>query len=178
LFDGYWEDIGTVGAFLKANLDLNDTPASFEFATGDYTIFTRPRYLPCTRIADATVKSALLADGCVIGRGAVIENSVIGVRARIGDNSWITDSYIMGADIVELEADLAANEAAGRPDIGIGAGTVIRRAIVDKNARIGRNVRITNEAGIQESEDSPYFAIKDGVVVIPKFTLLADGTEI
>jgi glucose-1-phosphate adenylyltransferase len=178
VFDGYWEDIGTIGAFLKANLDLNNDPPPFEFYTKEYTIFTRPRYLPCSRISGATLTNTLLADGCVVGRGAVIENSVIGVRARIGAGATIRDSYVMGADEIESEEDRHRNEQAGRPHIGIGAHTVIENAIVDKNVRIGSHVRITNEKRILESESSPQFSIHDGVVVVPKFTILLDGTRI
>jgi glucose-1-phosphate adenylyltransferase len=178
LFDGYWEDIGTVGAFLQANLDLTNDHPPFEFAASNYTIFTRPRYLPCTRIAGAQIRESLISDGVIVGLGCKIENSIIGVRGRIADNVTIKDSYIMGADEVEDPEDLRANEQAGRPHIGIGAGTVIERAIIDKNARIGANVRIINPQKLVDSEESPQYVIRDGVVVIPKFTIIPDGTVI
>ena len=175
LFDGYWEDIGTVGAFHKANIDLTRDNPPFDFTFGDNPIYTRPRYLPCSRLSGATVTDSLISDGCVIGKNSVIENSVIGVRAQIAENVTIRNSYIMGADSYENPKQIAANVRANRPDIGIGAGSRIENAIVDKNARIGRNVRIVNEAGIVESDESPHYVIRDKIVVIPKFTILQDG---
>ena len=115
LFDGYWEDIGTVGAFHKANIDLTQDDPPFDFNSGDHPIFTRPRYLPCSRLAGATVTDSLIADGCIIGRGSVIENSVIGVRAQIGENVTIRNSYIMGADSYEVPKQLADNARAIGP---------------------------------------------------------------
>ena len=122
LFDGYWEDIGTVGAFHKANIDLTRDNPPFDFTFGDHPIFTRPRYLPCSRLSGATVTNSLISDGCVIGKGSVIENSVIGVRAQIAENVTIRNSYIMGADSYENAKQIAANARASRPNIGIGAG--------------------------------------------------------
>jgi glucose-1-phosphate adenylyltransferase len=178
LFDGYWEDIGTVGAFHQANIDLAKDAPPFDFASGENTIFTRPRYLPCARILGATVTNSLIADGCTIGHGAVVENSVIGVRAQIGEGVVIRNSYIMGADSFESPAQRASNARAGRPHVGIGAGSRIEDAIIDKNARVGRNVRILNEAGVVDSEEAPHYVIRDRIVVIPKFTILQDGTVI
>jgi glucose-1-phosphate adenylyltransferase len=178
LFDGYWEDIGTVGAFHKANIDLTCENPPFDFVSGENTIFTRPRYLPCSRILGATVKDSLISDGCTIGRGCIIENSVIGVRAHIADDVVIRNSYVMGADSYESSKQLDANRRAGRPNIGIGSNSRIEDAIIDKNARIGRNVRILNEAGVVEFEEAPHYVIRDKIVVIPKFTFLQDGTVI
>ncbi len=178
LFDGYWEDIGTIGAFHKANIDLTHDEPAFDFTFGDHPIFTRPRYLPCSKISGATISNSLIADGCLIGRGAVIEDSVIGVRAQIGENAVIRNTYIMGADFYEQHRHVTANARAHRPDIGIGADSRIENAIIDKNARIGRGVKILNEARLVDSEDAPHYLIRDGIVVIPKFTILQDGTVI
>jgi glucose-1-phosphate adenylyltransferase len=178
LFDGYWEDIGTVGAFHKANIDLTRDNPPFDFTFGDHPIYTRPRYLPCSRLSGATVTDSLISDGCVIGKNSVIENSVIGVRAQIAENVTIRNSYIMGSDGYENARQVAANLRASRPDIGIGAGSLIENAIVDKNARIGKNVRIINEAGTVEAEESSHYLIRDKIVVIPKFTILPDGLVI
>ncbi|HEV3167911.1 MAG TPA: glucose-1-phosphate adenylyltransferase [Isosphaeraceae bacterium] len=178
LFDGYWEDIGTVGAFHKANIDLTKENPPFDFMLDDHPIFTRPRNLPCSRLAGVKVVDSLISDGCVIGKGSVIEHSVIGVRAQIADNVTVRNSYIMGADSYEAAKQIAANARLGRPNNGIGANSVIENAIVDKNARLGRNVRILNEAGIVESEEHPLYTIRDGIVVIPKFTIFQDGTII
>ena len=146
LFDGYWEDIGTVGAFHQANIDLTRDDPPFDFTSETSPIFTRPRYLPCSRISGATVKNSLICDGCVIGRGSVIENSVIGVRLDIGENVTIRDTYIMGIDFYEQPAP-ARREPAARParTSASAPNSVIERAIIDKNARIGRNVKILNE---------------------------------
>jgi glucose-1-phosphate adenylyltransferase len=178
LFDGYWEDIGTVGAFHKANIDLTRDNPPFDFIFGDHPIFTRPRYLPCSRLSGATVTNSLIADGCVIGRGSVIENSVIGVRAQIAEDVTIRNSYIMGTDGYEQSRHLEDNRRAQRPDIGIGAGSVVENAIVDKNARIGCGVRIANEAGVVDSEEAAHYVIRDKIVVIPKYTILPDRTVI
>jgi glucose-1-phosphate adenylyltransferase len=108
----------------------------------------------------------------------VIENSVIGVRARIAENVTIRDTYIMGIDVLEHEPQFAENQRLGRPSIGVGAGSVIERAIIDKNARIGKNVRVSNSRGTVDSEEQPTHLIRDGVVVIPKSAVLSDGTVI
>jgi glucose-1-phosphate adenylyltransferase len=175
LFDGYWEDIGTVGAFHQANIDLTKDDPPFDFTYGDNPIFTRPRYLPCSRIAGATVTNSLISDGCLIGKGSVIENSVIGVRAQIGENATIRNTYIMGTDLYEQDRHLADNARAGRPSFGVGANSIIENAIIDKNARIGRNVQIRNAAGLVEDESSPLYVIRDKIVVIPKQTILPDN---
>jgi glucose-1-phosphate adenylyltransferase len=174
LFDGYWEDIGTVGAFHQANIDLTRDNPPFDFTFGDHPIFTRPRYLPCARLSGVTVNNSLISDGCVIGRGSVIENSVIGVRAQIAENATIRNTYIMGADFYEQPRHIADNARANRPHIGVGANSVVENAIIDKNARIGRNVRIVNEAGVENSEEAPHYVIRDKIVVIPKYTILQD----
>jgi glucose-1-phosphate adenylyltransferase len=178
LFDGYWEDIGTIGAFHQANIELTRDDPPFDFASEAGPIFTRHRFLACSRIAGATVKHSLICDGTVIGHGSVIEDSVIGVRARIAENVTIRDTYIMGIDVVEHGRHLAENQRLGRPSVGVGANSVIERAIIDKNARIGRNVKILNASGTTESEDHPTHVIRNGVVVIPKSAILKDGTVI
>ncbi|WP_165250063.1 glucose-1-phosphate adenylyltransferase [Paludisphaera soli] len=175
LFDGYWEDIGTVGAFHQANIDLTLDHPPFDFTVGEQPIFTRPRYLPSSRILGATVRNSLICDGCVIGRGSVIENSVIGVRSIIGDNVTIRDSYLMGSDWYEQAADVRQNQGEGLVNLGVGAGSVIERAIVDKNSRIGRNVKVLNETGIVDSEECSTHVIRDGVVVVPRNTVLHEG---
>jgi glucose-1-phosphate adenylyltransferase len=178
LFDGYWEDIGTVGAFHQANIDLTRDVPSFDFTCGEQPIFTRPRYLPCSRISGATIKQSLICDGCVIGRGAVIENSVIGVRSVIGENVTIRDSYLMGIDFYEQASQVQENQYQGVPNVGVGAGSVIERAIIDKNVRIGRNVRVINDTGIVDSDGALTHVIRDRVTVIPKGATLRDGLVI
>jgi glucose-1-phosphate adenylyltransferase len=178
LFDDYWEDIGTVGAVHKANIDLTRDDPAFDFASEAGPIFTRPRFLPCSRVAGATFKNSLICDGSVIGRGSVIENSVIGVRARIAENVTIRDTYIMGIDYPEFAPHRAENERLNRPNLGIGANSVIEHAIIDKNARIGRNDKILNKAGNDGPEEFPTHVIRDGIVVTHKLITLPDGAVI
>lgn len=174
LFDDYWEDIGTIRAFHQANIDLTKDHPPFTFMHEDYPVFTRPRYLACARISGATIRNSLIGDGCVIGRGSLIENSVIGVRAIIGENVTIRDTYVMGADLYEH----APPSPAGHPPLGIGADSVIERAILDQNIRIGRGVRIVNEEGVVDSEEMPTHVVRDGIVVIPKLAVVPSGVVI
>ena len=121
LFDGYWEDIGTIKAFYDANLSLAGDNPPFDFHSPSAPIYSRPRFLPPTRVRDAVVKHSLVADGCQIGRGCTIENSVIGLRSIIGDGVTIKNTVIMGADFFEDEDRRAAS--AGQPPLGIGSGS-------------------------------------------------------
>jgi glucose-1-phosphate adenylyltransferase len=175
LFDGYWEDIGTIRAFYEANLSLTRSQPPFELYSPEAPIYSRPRFLPPTLLEGATVRSSLVAEGCRIGQGAVIENSVIGLRCIIGEGVTIRDSVVMGADAYESQAQLDANAAALLPNIGIGAGSVIHGSIVDKNCRIGRNVRIINQRGIENSGgDEDQCVIRDGIPCVIKEGVLAD----
>ncbi len=178
LFDGYWEDIGTVGAFHNANIELTREQPPFDFAAEEGPIFTRTRFLPCSRIQGATVKNSLICDGSVIGHGTVIENSVIGVRSRIGENVTIRDTYIMGIDFPEFPKHHTENHRLNRPALGIGANSVIERAIIDKNVRVGRNVRIISKGDADSTEESATHVIRDGIVVTHKNITLPDGTAI
>lgn len=175
LFDGYWEDIGTIKSFFHANLELAGPRPPFDFHSGDAPIYSRPRYLPPTRTEGATIRRSLIADGCIIGEGATIENSVIGVRCRIGNNVTIRNSVLMGADFYQGDDKLAADSGRGERMLGVGDNTFIEGAIVDKNCSIGRNVQITNERKVQETPESAECMICDGIVVVPKDAHLADG---
>jgi len=175
LFDGYWEDIGTIRSFFQANLELAGQTPPFDLASPDAPIYTRARFLPSSRIDGATIQGSLIADGCVIGEGARIENSVIGIRSRIGKNAIIRNAVLMGSDYVQTEADLAADRRAGRPPMGVGDNAHIEGAILDKNCRVGARVRIANERGLEQSADSAEAMVCDGVVVVPKDAVLADG---
>lgn len=167
LFDGYWEDIGTIKSFFDANLELArpDAPFQLEDATGP--IYTHARSLPPTRCDGAMVRSSLIADGCQIGSGTVIENAVIGLRCRIGQNVTIKNAVIMGADFYQSKEECAADEAAGLPPIGISDGAVIEHAIVDKNCRIGRGAKLSPSGFTTAPEGAPV-VIHDGIVVLPK----------
>jgi glucose-1-phosphate adenylyltransferase len=175
LFDGYWEDIGTIKSFFEANLDLTHRVAPFDLTSAESPIYSHARFLPPTRIDNATVRGSLVADGSMIEDGAVIENSIIGLRCRIGRNVTIRNSIIMGADMYEASDALAAHQTDGQPPLGVGEGSHIEGAIVDKNCCIGRNVRIINEKGVDHTEETPYGMIRDGIVVLAKETSLPDG---
>ncbi|RMF95685.1 MAG: glucose-1-phosphate adenylyltransferase [Planctomycetota bacterium] len=174
LFDGYWEDIGTIRAFYEANLSLARPNGPFSLGTPDAPLYTRPRFLPPSRFDRATVRDSLIADGCIIADGAVVENSVIGLRCFIGPNSVIRNSIVMGADYFETTERPQTLEL-GAPPVGIGANCLIENAIVDKNCRIGADVRISNTKGITDSEECETHMIRDGIIVVPKDTILPDG---
>ncbi len=175
LFDGYWEDIGTIKSFFQANLDLTKPAAPFDIASAEAPIYSHARFLPPTRIDGAVVNGSLVADGSIIEPGAVIENSVIGLRCRIGRNVVIRNSVLMGADFYEAPGEIASHQCNGNPPLGVGEGSHIEGAIIDKNCRIGRNVRIVNELGVDHTEETPFGMIRDGIVVMAKETSLPDG---
>ncbi|ASV72984.1 Glucose-1-phosphate adenylyltransferase [Thermogutta terrifontis] len=168
LFDGYWEDIGTIGAFFEANLALTRPSPPFALDQPNAPIYTRARFLPPSRIERANIRDSLVADGCVIGEGAVIENSIIGLRSIIGPNCVIRNSIIMGNDFYEAPT-------ADRQALMIDENSYIENAIVDKNCRIGKNVRIVNAEGVKDAPETEYCMIRDGVTVIPKGTVLPDN---
>jgi glucose-1-phosphate adenylyltransferase len=182
LFDGYWEDIGTIRSFYEANLALAAPDRPFDLASAVAPIYTRARYLAPSRLDGVTVRQSLVADGCQIEEGAVIENSVVGVRCRIGRDVTIRNAVLLGNDEYESADDAAQAEAAGLPRQGIGSGTVIDRAIIDKNCRIGRNVRVTNERGLETTEgtsdDTLEAVIRDRVVCVQRGAVLPDNWAI
>jgi glucose-1-phosphate adenylyltransferase len=175
LYDGYWEDIGTIRAFYEANLQLAAPNPPFGLICPDSPIYSRLRFLPPTQFKGVTVANAIIADGCRIGEGTRIDNCIIGVRSQIGKNVTIRNSILMGADNFQTSGEIDADLAAGRLPIGIGDGTQIEGAIVDKNCRIGRNVRIANEAGLESSVEASGAMIADGIVVVVKDAHLPDG---
>jgi glucose-1-phosphate adenylyltransferase len=177
LFDGYWEDIGTVRAFFDANVSMASENPPFELAAPEHPIYTRARMLQPTRMEGAQVRGALLADGCRIGKGAVIENSVIGIRCIIGEGVTIRNSVLFGADYYETELQLTKDESAGLPPLGIGSGSVIDGVIIDKNCRIGKNVQIVRQENAPDSDHEPLY-IRDGVPVVVKGGVLKDGWKL
>jgi glucose-1-phosphate adenylyltransferase len=178
LFNDYWEDIGTIAAFYKANLDMTTALPPFNLFDAEAPMLTRSRYLPPSKIDNCEIRDSIVSDGCIIN-GAKISNSVIGLRSRIGGGAQIEASYMMGADYYQTLEDMQADRAGGTPWIGVGEGTIIRRAIVDKNARIGANVRLLNEAGVEHADgpDGNYY-VRDRIIIVPKNGLIADGTVV
>ena len=174
LFDGYWEDIGTIRSFYEANLDLTLPNAPFKMEDQRAPIYTHARSLPPTRCDGVHIKRSLIADGCVIGEGSVIENSVIGLRCKIGKNVTIANSILMGADTYQTEEEILDDDRTGTPNLGVGDGSVLDGVIVDKNCRIGNGVHIRGGDVLKVPENTPV-VIQDGIIVVPKGTILADG---
>jgi glucose-1-phosphate adenylyltransferase len=176
LFDGYWEDLGTVEAFYKANIDLTSSDPHFDFHDMTAPIYTRARFLPPSRIEECEIHNSIIAEGSVLN-GARIASSIVGIRSPIGEDVVLERTLVMGADYYEDEAYMEQNRRLGRPNIGIGRGSIIRKAIIDKNAHIGSGVRIINEQGVREFDGAGYY-IRDGIVIVPKNGVLPDGTVI
>ncbi|MCW6037065.1 glucose-1-phosphate adenylyltransferase [Spirulina subsalsa FACHB-351] len=179
LFDDYWEDIGTIEAFYEANLALTQQPQpAFSFYNEKYPIYTRARYLPPTKLLDSEVKESIIGEGCIL-KDCLISHSVLGVRTRVESGCKIEDTLAMGADYYEPFAEREKNKQTGKIPIGIGEKSTIRRAIVDKNARIGREVMILNKDRVEEAnrEDDGFY-IRSGIVVILKNAVIPDGTVI
>ncbi|MBI4604376.1 MAG: glucose-1-phosphate adenylyltransferase [Planctomycetes bacterium] len=176
LFQGYWEDIGTIRAFHQANIELATPSPRFDFYRADAPIYTRARLLPATKLERAAVKSSLIADGCMIDE-AVIESSLIGVRSIIGKGCTIRNTYVMGADYYESGEDVQAHRGRSSPQVGIGEGTHIENAIIDKNAQVGRNVSITNRQE-HTTYDDGRVVIREGIVVVPRGAVIPDGYSI
>ena len=177
LFQGYWEDIGTIRSFFDANISLTKFPApDFSFFDISSPVYTRQRFLPPSKIINTTIKNSMIPEGCIL-EGASIRNSVMGIRSIIGNNSTIESTLMMGADFFQSHEERSNNIEAGIPPIGVGANCSIERAIIDKNARIGRNVQLINKDQVQEGirEDEGIW-IKDGIIVIAKNTVIPDGT--
>jgi glucose-1-phosphate adenylyltransferase len=177
LFDGYWEDLGTVKAYHDVHLALAGDAPPFEFHDPAGVIYTHMRDLPAARVSAADVAQSLLSDGCMIEAGTRIERSVVGVRSVIGRNVTVRDSVLLGANYYPGERRERRAAREGVPPLGIGDGSVLHGVIVDKNCRIGRGVRITNERKAREAEGEN-FVIRDGVVVIPNGSVVPDGTVI
>ncbi|KAH0869985.1 hypothetical protein HID58_077007 [Brassica napus] len=179
LYDGYWEDIGTIEAFYNANLGITKKPVpDFSFYDRSAPIYTQPRYLPPSKMLDADVTDSVIGEGCVI-KNCKIHHSVVGLRSCISEGAIIEDSLLMGADYYETASEKSLLAAKGSVPIGIGKNSHIKRAIIDKNARIGDNVKIINSDNVQEAarETEGYF-IKSGIVTVIKDALIPTGTLI
>lgn len=172
-FDGYWEDIGTIRSFYEVNLKLANSETPFDFYDPQNRIYTRPRFLPSTRVDGATLEDVMLSEGCLIGK-AEIQNAVIGLRSQISDGAVIRDTVLMGADYFDNPDDLAKGQ--GIP-LGIGKNSVIEGALIDKNARIGESVVIKPFPRGAELDQNEYY-VRDGVVVVPKRAVIQPGTVI
>ena len=176
VFQGYWEDIGTIRSFFEANLDLASELPRFNFFDMSAPIYTRLRFLPASKINGASIDHAIISDGCIISH-CHVSQSVIGIRSLVDIGGHVTRTVMMGSDYYESEESISINAAENRPRIGIGKYTRVDHAIIDKNARIGDHCVITPD-GKPETVDHPLYFIRDGIVIIPKDTVVPHGTVI
>jgi glucose-1-phosphate adenylyltransferase len=176
VFQGYWEDIGTIGAFFEANLDVTNELPRFNFFDMSAPIFSRPRFLPGSKINGATIDHAVISDGCILNR-AKISHSIVGLRSIVGSGTTLNRTILLGSDYYEAYESIVEHEKTGQPRIGIGANCLIENTIVDKNARIGDNVTITPK-GKPETVDHPNYYIRDGIVIVPKNGIIPHGMKI
>jgi glucose-1-phosphate adenylyltransferase len=176
VFQGYWEDIGTIRSFFDANLDCCSDMPKFNFFDMVAPIFTRPRFLPATKLNSAAIDHAVIADGCIISQ-AGIRQSVVGVRSILETGSYLHRVVMMGCDYYDNDDTNARNDSQQVPRMGVGRGTRIENAIIDKNARIG-NECILTPAGKPENYDHPLYFIRDGVLIVPKNGVIPHGTVV
>ena len=172
-YDGYWTDIGNIYSFFEANLALTDELPPFNLFDNQKIVYSRARMLPPAKISGTTLEKTIIAEGSIISASR-IENSVIGVRSRIGHGTTIVSSYIMGNDFYETLAEIENNTQKGIPKIGIGDRCYFKNTIVDKNCRIGNDVRINGGQHLPNTDHALY-AVKDGIVVLKKGAVLPDG---
>jgi len=173
---GYWEDVGTIRSYFDANLQLCDPMPPFDFYDAARPVYTHPRFLPATKVEGCQLRQTLLSEGCIL-MGAEIERSVVGIRSRIGNGTRLRNTLVLGADYYESLEEIDRAQAKGQPPVGIGGDSVVEGAIIDKNARVGRGVRILNEGGVRETDGEGYY-IRDGIVIVPKSGVVPDGAVI
>ncbi len=178
-FTGYWEDIGTIEAFYNANLALTQQPKPlFNFYEKAAPIYTRPRYLPPSKLLNCQIKESIIGEGCIL-KDTQVHHSVLGIRSHVESGCRIQDSLVMGADYYQSQRERDTDTKHNKVPIGIGANSTIRRAIIDKNARIGSNVQIINKDNVQEAnQEALGFHIRSGVVVVHKNAMILNNTVI
>jgi glucose-1-phosphate adenylyltransferase len=176
VFQGYWEDIGTIRSFFEANLDVTSELPRFNFFDMGAPIFSRPRFLPGSKINGAQIDHAVISDGCIINH-AVISHSIVGLRSIVGAGTNIRRTILLGSDYYESYESIVEHEKAGKPRIGVGANCKIENTIVDKNARLGNNV-VISPTGKPENLDHANYYIRDGIVIIPKNGVIPHGMVI
>lgn len=175
-YEGYWTDIGNISSFFEANLGLTDELPQFNMFDSAHTIFTRARMLPPSKVSGTTLEKTIVAEGCII-QASRVERAVLGIRSRIGKGTTIANSYIMGSDHYQTLDEIQEATKAGKPLLGIGDRCYINNAIVDKNCRIGNDVRINGGAHLAEG-DYGLYVVKDGIVVVKKGASIPNGTVI
>ena len=175
-YEGYWEDIGNIQAFFEANLAMTADLPSFNFFDNTNAIYTRPRMLPPAKINGTTLTHAIVAEASII-TAARIEHSIVGIRSRVGKESVIVNTYLMGNDYFETLNQIEKDEKSGVPKLGVGDRCIIQNALIDKNCRIGNDVKINGGPHLEDT-DHPLYTIKDGIVVVKKGSVLPDGFTI
>lgn len=175
-YEGYWTDIGNISSFFEANLGLTDEIPQFNMFDSGHTIFTRARMLPPSKISGTTLEKTIISEGCIV-QASKIERAVLGIRSRIGRETVITNTYVMGSDRYQTLEEIQNETAAGHSLIGIGDRCHINNAIIDKNCRIGNDVTINGGPHLQDG-DFDLYAVKDGIVVVKKGANLPSGTVI
>jgi glucose-1-phosphate adenylyltransferase len=179
VFDDYWEDIGTIGAFYESNLALTQQPSPpFSFYDEKFPIYTRPRYLPPTKLVDAQITESIIGEGSIL-KSCSIHHCVLGVRSRVESDVVLQDSLLMGSDFFESSEERTLLRQGGGIPLGVGQGTTVKRAILDKNTRIGNNVTIVNKDNVEEADRADQgFYIRNGIIVVVKNATISDGTVI
>jgi len=178
LFNDYWEDIGTIKSFFDANLALTAPGAKFSFYDAGKPTYTSARYLPPTKIEKCRVKDTIISHGCFL-RECKVENSIVGIRSRIESGCDIKRAMLLGADVYETEEEMAALLASGKVPLGIGENAKLRNCIIDKNARIGKDVTICNTDNVFEAaRPKEGFYIRSGITVVMKNATIQHGTVI
>jgi glucose-1-phosphate adenylyltransferase len=170
IFRGYWADVGTIDAFYDANIQLTKRGAPFNFFHPRWPIYTHPRFLPATRAYECRIQSSIVAEGCHLDE-CTISDSVVGIRTHVSPGATIARSVLLGADFYEEEVGVTSIP------LGIGRDTVLDRVIVDKNARIGDNVRLVNAAGTDHADGDGYY-IRNGIIIVPKSAKVPSGTSV
>ena len=173
-YKGYWEDIGTIRSFFEANLDMVSTIPKFNFFQMEMPIYTRPRFMPASKINGAAIDQAIISDGCIIDRSR-ISQSLVGIRCLLSPGCRVHRSVLMGADFYETEVSKNENLSKGLPLVGVGENTRIESAIIDKNARIGSNCVISPEGKPDHFNGDNYY-VREGIAIVPKGAVIADGT--
>jgi glucose-1-phosphate adenylyltransferase len=177
LFDGYWEDLGTIRSYHESSLMIGRINPPFDFYRPEGVIYTRMRNLPASKFEGATLTECLVSDGCRIGEGSTLKNCLIGVRSRIGRHCKLTETVMIGSDTFETEAQIQSNAHSHIPNFNVGDGCIIERAILDKDCRVGNGVRIRSAEGKPDHDDPQgRFYIRDGIVCVPRGAIIPDGT--
>jgi glucose-1-phosphate adenylyltransferase len=177
VFEGYWEDIGTVRAFFEANLALAQPLPPFNFFDATTPVYTHYEYLPASKLNKCRIDNVVVADGCILTDSS-LKHCLFGIRSYVGEGSDLEDVIVMGADYYETPEQIAANSASGRPHLGVGSNCYIRRAIIDKNTRIGDGVRLSAAGNADRTYVNGAVVIRDGVLVVPKGAVIPPGTVV